>query len=275
MLPKAANLKTFYETKVWRFHRIVNPYELIRSQNIVEFLAPVSSGLILDAGCGGGTYTEILAKTSNVIALDISKRALRIAKGNVGSSYASFIVSDLDHLPLVEKSLSGIICVDVVEHVTNVKQLFQEMSRVLEVSGRIAIFTACGENKLSLEYILKPAFGRSIDLIRSKMGHVQIFSTQSLCLLLSPSFTVTNIKYMHHWIGASLKFIWDLAHENSSKSHQSTLAPRTAVPSIPTRILWMTLETEYKLLKNKSSGNEIIVNAIKKPESHREPPKGV
>lgn len=266
---KPANPRIFCETKVWRFHRIVNSYELIRSQNILEFLAPVSSGLILDVGCGGGTYTEILTERSKVIALDISNAAMKIAKDNVRSSEASFIVSDVEHLPLMDESVSGIICVDVIEHVTNVKRFLEEMSRVLKQSGRIAIFTACGNNKLSLEYVLKPSLGRFINLIRSKMGHIHIFSTQSLYSLLAPDFIVTNTRYMHHWMGWSLKFMWDLAHIRSSQSHQSTLVPKTAVPSILTRILWLTLEEEYKLLRNKSSGSEIMVNAIKKSSFDR------
>lgn len=59
MREKSTELKDFYESKVWEFHKIANPYELIRLQNLLAFLAPKSTVVVLDAGCGGGACKNL------------------------------------------------------------------------------------------------------------------------------------------------------------------------------------------------------------------------
>lgn len=100
MREKSTELKDLYESKFWEFHKIANPYELIRLQNLIEFLAPKSTVVVLDAGCGGGAYTKILPKTSTIIALDLSKGAIKNAKENLQSANIFFIVADVGHLRL-------------------------------------------------------------------------------------------------------------------------------------------------------------------------------
>jgi len=267
MRERGVELKDFYESKIWEFHSITSLYERIRVQNLLEFLVPESTDIILDAGCGGGTYTKILSRTSTVISVDLSKEATRNAKENLRQSKnVFFIVSDVERLPIRGKSLDKIMCVDVIEHIANVEESLREMARVLKPFGKISIFTACGDNKFSLEYILKPTLGRLINLIRLKMGHIQIFSTPSLRKLLESNFIIINIQYMHHWVGWFLKFLWDLFHLNSSESYYSSYSFNESILSIFSRALWSILDVEYKLLKKKSSGSEIIINAIKKKQ---------
>lgn len=264
MREKSTELKDFYESKIWEFHKIANPYELIRLQNLLEFLTPKSTDVVLDAGCGGGAYTKILPKTSTIIALDLSKGAIKNAKENLQSANIFFIVADVGHLPLKDGSLSKIVCVDVIEHIVNVEKCLREMARVLKPFGKISIFTACGNNRLSLEYILAPLLGKLINLIRLKMGHIQVFTTSSLRKLLEPRFVIRSMQYMHHWMGWCLKFLWDTAHLKSSEGYHSSPLLKHSISSTFSRAFWLILEAEYRLLKNKSLGSEIIINAIKK-----------
>lgn len=264
MREKSTELKDFYESKVWEFHKITNPYEVIRLQNLLEFLAPKSTDVILDAGCGGGAYTKILPKTSTIIALDLSKGAIKNAKENLESANIFFIVATVDHLPLKDRFLSKIVCVDVIEHIVNVEKCLREMARVLKPFGKISIFTACGNNRLSLEYILAPLLSKLINLVRLKMGHIQVFTTSSLRKSLEPRFVIRSIQYIHHWMGWCLKFLWDTAHLKSSERYQSSPLLKYSTSSTFSRAFWLILEAEYRLLKNKSLGSEIIINAIKK-----------
>lgn len=267
MQESGVELKDFYESKIWKFHNITNPYEQIRLQVLLEFFTSEPMDIILDIGCGGGTYTKIFPKTSTVISVDISGRAIKNAKENIGQSQnIFFIVSDVMHLPLRDNSVDKIACIDVFEHLANVEESLGEIARVSKPFGRISIFTACGDNKFTLEYILNPIFGRLINSIRSKMGHIQIFSTSSICRLLEPSFVITNIQYMHHWVGWFFKFLWDLAHLNSPENCCSSYSFKGSILSIFSRTLWLMLKLEYRLLKNKSSGSEIIINAFKKQQ---------
>ena len=123
MREKSTELKDFYESKVWQFHKTANPYELIRLQNLLAFLAPKSTDAVLDAGCGGGTYTKILSKTSTIIAFDLSKGAIKNVKENLQSTNIFFIVAVVGQLPLKYEPLCKIVCVDVIEHAVNVENV--------------------------------------------------------------------------------------------------------------------------------------------------------
>jgi ubiquinone/menaquinone biosynthesis C-methylase UbiE len=263
---KTKEFKDFYESSVWKFHPTANIYERIRLQNLSEFLAPKSTDILLDAGCGGGTYTKHLAKVSTVIATDISKTALQNAKRELSELYKQirYIICDNECLPLKDNSVDKIACIDVIEHIVNVKASLREMARVSKSHGRISMFTACGRNKFTLEHILEPVLGKFINLIRSKSGHVHIFSTQNLCRLLQPDFVVVKIQYMHHWLGWFVKFLWDLSYLSLPESCSRLPASKNPILSMFSRVLWLMLEAEYKLLKGASSGSEICVNAYTK-----------
>ena len=193
---------------------------------------------------------------------DVSTNAVKTAKQSlICESNVFFIVCDLEHLPIRDMSVDKVACIDVLEHVERPQKAVSEMSRVLRSDGQMLLFTACGENRLTLEYMLRPFFGKLINSIRSTLGHVSIFTTQSLQRMLSQDFMIARIEYMHHWIGSLLKFCWDAAHINSLEGHQSQLE---ASGSSLSRILWLPLEAEYELLKSRNLGTEIVVDAIKK-----------
>jgi len=259
-----SELKDFYESRIWKTHKIGNLYELIRFQYIHEFLVNRLAGPVLDAGCGGGTYTQIMANVSSVIAVDISVNAIRNAKENLARSKdVSFIVGDLGHLPLRGGIVSKVASIDVLEHIKKPEQAVGEVCRILQPYGSVLLFTACGENKLTMEYMLKPLFGKLILSIRSRLGHVSIFTNQSIHTLLCRDFTIVRIRYMHHWLGWLIKFLWDMAHMNSLESHQSQCESKVSGSSL-SRMLWVMLEAEYKLLRKRDLGTEIIINATKK-----------
>ena len=256
------DLRDFYESRVWKIHQISNPYEVVRFRHILEFLGTESGNTVLDVGCGGGTYTRILARSQLRIAVDVSFNAVKSAKQSLASEDNVFyIVCDLEHLPIRDIAVDKVVCIDVLEHVERPQKAVNEMSRVLRSNGQMLLFTACGENRFSLEYVLKPFFGKLINSIRSTLGHVSIFTTQSVRRMLSQDFMIARIEYMHHWVGWLFKFCWDATHMNSLEGHQSQLG---ASGSSLSRILWLPLEAEYELFKSRSFGTEIIVNAVKK-----------
>jgi ubiquinone/menaquinone biosynthesis C-methylase UbiE len=257
--------KDFYESNVWRFHDVANPYERFRLKNLLEFLAPKPTEIVLDVGSGGGSYTKSVAKRSTVVASDLSRGAIKSAKENMTEvETIFFIVSDVEHLPIKEKSIDDVFCIDVIEHLAHVDTALSEMARVLKPSGKISIFTACGNNKLSLEYALRPLFGRLIELIYLKIGHLQAFSTAGLLQLLGNNFVETNIQYMYPWIGSWMNFIWGVANLKSFGTVPSPTKPRDSISAAVLRAIWILLDKENELFKNKSIGGEIVINATKR-----------
>lgn len=254
--------RSFYESRIWKSHVISNPYEIARVQYIQDFLDEGSGTTVLDAGCGGGTYTSFLVEASPLIATDISFSAVNAAKQNLRLyDNVFFVVCDLTHLPFRDAAVDKVACIDVLEHVEEPQKALDEMSRVLRSGGQMLLFTACGENKLTLEHILKPLFGRLINSIRSRFGHVSIFTTAGIREMLSRDFLINRIEYMHHWAGWLLKFFWDVKHMNSLESHQALLEQTGSSLS---RILWLPLEAEFRFFRSRSIGTEAAVKATKK-----------
>jgi ubiquinone/menaquinone biosynthesis C-methylase UbiE len=258
------DLKEFYESRIWKSHRIANPYEVARLRHISTFLAIDSSDTVLGVGCGGGTYTSILAKANLTIAIDVSssaiKRARYIKERLILKDNFLFVVCDLEHLPIRDVAVNKVACIDVLEHVKKPQKAVNEMSRVLCSHGKILLAKACGENKFTLECMLRPFLGKFINSIRSMLGHVSIFTTQKIRRMLSQDFKIVHIEYMHHWEGWLIKFCWDATHINSPQGYQSQF--ETSSSSLP-RMLWLPLEAEYKFLKERSLGTETVVEASK------------
>lgn len=265
-------LKDFYETRIWKFHYGMELYERIRLQNLFEILTPKPTDIFLDAGCGGCIYTKQIADISTVVAADISRRGLKIAKEELTgfSARIHFVVCDNESLPLSDESVDKIVTIDTLEHMRDVKAFFEEAKRLLKPKGKISIFTACGKNKFTLEHILKPfpVLGRLIEAVRSKFGHINIFTTQYLRDLVEPDFEIMRIRYMHHWFGWLFKFLWDIRNIDSTKDCSKLPKFKNEISATFSQVIWQALKIEYKIFKKFGSGSEIMLHATKKSDSN-------
>lgn len=258
-------LKAFYESNVWTYHDVTNPYEKFRLRNILEFLAPKKNEMILDVGSGGGSYARKIGERCTVVAMDLSRGAIESARESMRElQTAFFIVSDVTQLPIKEQSIDSILCMDVIEHLRHVDRSIGEMTRVLKHRGKIAIFTACGGNKLSLEYIVRPLLGGLLKMIYLKIGHLHAFSTAALLELLRDGFSHVKIQYMYPWIGSLFNLIWGTAHLKSSGTTTSPSVVKSSISGSVFRAFWILLDKENELFKNKSIGGEIVINATKR-----------
>ncbi len=86
---------------------------------------PKSSGTVLDAGCGDGTFTKAL-QGETTVGIDLSKDAIRLAAG--GGGPVLWIVGDLSRLPLCDASF------DVILNLFSPAN-YAEFSRVLKPDG--------------------------------------------------------------------------------------------------------------------------------------------
>lgn len=109
----------------------------------------IKSGLkrnhhILEIGCGVGTFTKLLLayvkKGGSVLGVDISKTNIAIATKELGSSNASFMVSDMTDFE-VAKKFDYIVMLDVLEHIPieQHQELFRFFKAHLKDDGTIFI----------------------------------------------------------------------------------------------------------------------------------------
>jgi ubiquinone biosynthesis O-methyltransferase len=120
---------------------------------------------VLDLGCGGGFMSEALAsRGAEVIGVDVSQGAIAIATRHAASRPFAirYLVGSGEDLPLPNRCVDCVVCVDVLEHVRSLDQVLDEIRRVLRPGGlflfdtinrtRLARFVIvfCGERVLRL-----------------------------------------------------------------------------------------------------------------------------
>jgi ubiquinone/menaquinone biosynthesis C-methylase UbiE len=132
-------------------------------------------GVIIDAGCGTGTFMKEAISSANgshnVIGLDLSPESLKIAKQKNKSS--DFIVCDIDALPFLDKTADMIIVRNVLHHFSTLKPL-SSLFQLLKPGGLTLIDDKIGGNPfqdvLTMAYPLVPHRFKMI--LREKDDHI-------------------------------------------------------------------------------------------------------
>ncbi|XP_033364933.1 ubiquinone biosynthesis O-methyltransferase, mitochondrial [Bombus vosnesenskii] len=91
---------------------------------------PLEGIKILDVGCGGGLYSESLARTgANVTGIDVSSELITVAKGHAAldpslDGKLNYVQTTIEDFALINKGVfDAVVASEVIEHVNN-KELF-------------------------------------------------------------------------------------------------------------------------------------------------------
>ncbi len=93
---------------------------------------------VLDLGCAGGFMAEALTSSgANVIGIDPAAQAIAAATAHAKHmDYAiQYDVGIGENLPYPDNYFDAIVCVDVLEHVTDLTKVLAEIARVLKPGG--------------------------------------------------------------------------------------------------------------------------------------------
>jgi SAM-dependent methyltransferase len=96
---------------------------------------------VLDAGCGGGRYSKIIAEAgANVLGADHTSAVEKAAAlcGHLGN--ARFIQADLKHLPLAEASFDAAFSIGVMHHDEDTRAVFDLVARMVKPGGKLAVW---------------------------------------------------------------------------------------------------------------------------------------
>lgn len=97
--------------------------------------------LILEAGCGVGAQTKIIAAKnpdSNFISIDISDESIREAEKltkSLGITNVKFRQADIFKLPFEDETFDSVIVCFVLEHLSNPVLALNELKRVIKKGG--------------------------------------------------------------------------------------------------------------------------------------------
>jgi len=96
---------------------------------------------VLDAGCGGGRYSKIVAEAGgNVVGADHSS-AVEKARALCGHlDGVQFLQGDLKRLPLEPASFDRAFSIGVMHHDSNTKAVFDSVARMVKPGGKLAVW---------------------------------------------------------------------------------------------------------------------------------------
>jgi ubiquinone/menaquinone biosynthesis C-methylase UbiE len=128
---------------------------------------------VLDAGTGRGraAVAFALAGADEVIAADISDEMLghagALAHETGVESRISFVRTDLEQLPLEDRSCDVALLLEIMLHLPDPRQVLRELARVLRPGGLLVV-TTNGANPLAR--LLHPSKGGANPASRSKLA---------------------------------------------------------------------------------------------------------
>ena len=141
-----------------------------------------SSRRVLDAGCGEGYGTDLLASAgaASVVGVDVDEPTIEHARERYGHD---FQVADLAELPFADDSFDLVVCFEAIEHVADARRVVAELRRVLVADGVLVISTPN-----PAEYVVENEF------------HVREFTPDEFAELLDEHFHERMWLYQQNWL---------------------------------------------------------------------------
>jgi SAM-dependent methyltransferase len=152
----------------------------LRRDFMLEALAPGSK--VIDVGAGAGWFAAALAGAGcSVIGVEVAQEPVRRARERFPE--LEFVVVGEGRLPFAAAAFDGAWLGEVLEHVTDVVGLLDEVARVLAPGGRLALSTPAHGWRLRLALGLsRRAFERHFE---PRADHLRFFTDATLEGLLA------------------------------------------------------------------------------------------
>src|SRR3990167_6925661 len=134
-------LASLYEKLMGDLGDLPNKYLL--NPILLKHLPQDKNLYVLDAGCGSGRWTKVLAgRYDKVIGVDNSKELLKIAKNDRSAANISYSFSDLENpLPFEDNIFDLIFSNMVVHYLSNMTKIANEFYRILKSNGTLLFST--------------------------------------------------------------------------------------------------------------------------------------
>jgi SAM-dependent methyltransferase len=104
-----------------------------------KWIASLQTGLGLDAGCGTGSYTRMIAAAGHrSVAVDLSGSMLTMLRLKHVDA-VEIVQTDIQLLPFCSNQFDWVLCTRVLSHISDVAAVMAELARVLRPNGRVLI----------------------------------------------------------------------------------------------------------------------------------------
>jgi len=111
-----------------------------RFQALLPTLGLPRHARMLELGCGAGTYVRYLRGLGHeVVGVDYAESTLQRARQTDTAGAACYVAADGHQLPLSSRSMDAVLCIGVLQAVSQPEAIVSELSRVVRPGGVVVI----------------------------------------------------------------------------------------------------------------------------------------
>lgn len=173
-----------------------------RLGRLIESVPP-QKGKMLDIGCGGGASTESLPyyyPQMTIFGCDVSRTAISYAKKN-GSGKVKYAIIKEQKLPYKDNFFDVCICLDVLEHIPDIRLFFHELKRVLKKNGLFYLAVPCERQPFTFTWVFqKIKFGQNLTFKHFGHIHPEFTHDYIVKLLHNNKYSILNKTYGDHFL---------------------------------------------------------------------------
>ncbi len=157
-------------------------YALAKYEILLEWLKPFSKMRILNAGCGSGELSRMLADAGHeVVGIDSSEEHIKLARSlSDGRANCSFTACALEKYKS-ERLFDSVVATDVLEHIADDGKAVKSLVSFLKPGGWLVVTVPAGQWM----------FGFHDEML----GHFRRYSCGGLSKLLRESVDLVNGRY--------------------------------------------------------------------------------
>lgn len=123
------------------YDHVENKTRDIEAKALQSVLSKIHFENVLEIGCGTGKNTEwIAAKAKHITAVDFSMEMISRAKEKIKHHHVDFIRADITQpWNFTSEKFELVTCSLILEHIENIKFIFQQINIVLKPAGYVYI----------------------------------------------------------------------------------------------------------------------------------------
>lgn len=133
----------------WSIHRRTQfvPESLTTFIDKIGHPSELDGKLALDAGCGTGRFTDVIAdNASDVVAFDLSGASVEVARENLRDrTNVHFVQASITEIPF-KPVFDFVLSIGVIQHTPNPRESFLSVARAVRPGGEIAIYVYSGHD---------------------------------------------------------------------------------------------------------------------------------
>ncbi len=208
------------ESSPERFDPAEDAGTLMHSEHVARYrwACQMTRGVdVLDAGCGTGYGTAILAGSgpARLVGFDVAPDAVEQAR-SATAGRAEIEVADIRSLPLPDDAVDVVVCFEVIEHIERRDEALREFARVIRPGGALLI-SSPNRNQYP----------------PGNEHHVHEYTPDELAHSLGRNFRNVELHRQHAWLGTLIADVGALTEAGADGGIEALM--HTATPDAAAR----------------------------------------